>query len=145
MRYIYCCVPAKRGLRRTALAMDSDQTRTRDPYLSVFCATGSKFLVGNVSKFLEPSLRQGEPGMPQYIQWRRPIHDSMVSHSIHNLKYLLHHRSPCIRHPMYSMESQSWKRQKMKRLFTLQSSDLAYPYTCHIKIISIRSITFLFI
>ena len=31
LRHVYCRVPARRGLRRIALASGSDETRTRDP------------------------------------------------------------------------------------------------------------------
>ncbi len=33
-KFIYCHVPARRGLRRTALALGSDETRTRDPLVN---------------------------------------------------------------------------------------------------------------
>ena len=52
----YCRVPARWGLQQTTLAPGSDETQARDPKIDKYGPT-----IGPVL------LRQGEPGMSQYI------------------------------------------------------------------------------
>ena len=63
----YCCVPARLGLQRTALAPARDETRSSDPLVRQYILTDYlkfKKIRANIRPVL---LRQGELGTPQYI------------------------------------------------------------------------------
>ena len=69
-------MPVRRGLWRTAAAPGRDETRTRDPLVYTYWQTTYKLKIrANIRPIL---LRQGEPGTPQYIIWKRSLIGSDV-------------------------------------------------------------------